>query len=234
MISNCPHCKTALKLGDAQKAKLQKALDALAPGKKLTIKCPACSKPIMLDATAPAPGQAQAQAKSLGGITPPGPPDLSWLKEKALQDDDRIEDVPMALVLYPDNEQREIVRDALEQVGYQVVFGDSVDNARERMRFVSFACVVQYSQFECPKLEDSLFHRYMRDMSMQRRRYLFYILIGPEFSTLYNLQALAYSANLVINDKDLYHMGTALRRAIPLYEEVFGPFMEELTSAGKS
>lgn len=223
MISNCPNCKTTLKLGDAQKAKLQKALDALEPGKKLTIKCPSCTKPIMLEATA-----------SAGDISPPGPPDLSWLKESAVQDDDRIEDVPMALVLYPENEQREIVRDALEQVGYQVVFAESVDHARENMRFVNYACVVQHSQFECPKLEDSSFHRYMRDMSMQRRRYLFYILIGSEFNTLYNLQALAYSANLGINDKDLYHMGTALRKAIPLYEIVFGPFMEELTSAGKS
>ena len=224
MISNCPNCKTALKLGEAQKEKLQKAIDALEPGKKLTIKCPSCSKPIMLEST----------TSSTGGIIPPGPPDLSWLKENAVQEDDRIEDVPMALVLYPANEQRDIVRDALEQVGYQVVFADSVDNARERMRFVNFACVVQHSQFECPKLEDSSFHQYMRNMSMQRRRYLFYILIGSEFNTLYNLQALAYSANLGINDKDLYHMGTALRKAIPLYEIVFGPFMEELTSSGKS
>ena len=69
---------------------------------------------------------------------------------------------------------------------------------------------------------------------MSRRRYLFYILIGPEFQTLYNLQALAHSANLVVNDKDLLQLGVALRRAIPVYEKLFGPFMEERTSAGKS
>jgi hypothetical protein len=229
MISNCPSCNAAIKLGDAQKEKLQKALDALEPGKKLTIKCPSCTKPIMLEATA-----SSGEATSADGITPPGPPDLSWLKESSVEDDDHLEDVPMALVLYPDNEQREIVKDALEQVGYQVVFGDSIDEARDRMRFVSFACVVQYSQFECPKLEDSTFYHYMRNMSMQRRRYLFYILIGPEFNTLYNLQALAHSANLVVNEKDLYHLGIALRKAIPMYEQVFGPFMEELTSAGKT
>jgi hypothetical protein len=74
----------------------------------------------------------------------------------------------------------------------------------------------------------------MCDMPMQKRRYLFYILIGPEFNTLYNLQSLAYSANLVINDNDLYHLGVALRKAIPQYEELFGPYMEELTSSGKS
>lgn len=228
MISNCPNCNTALKIGDAQKAKLQKALDALEPGKALTIKCPSCAKPIKLEA--PTPGM----DKPTGGINPPGPPDLTWLKESAVDADERIEDVPMALVLYPDNEQREIVSDALEQVGYQVMFVDNIDDARERMRFVNFACVVQHEQFECPNLQESTFYHYMRAMSMQRRRYLFYILVGPNFHTLYNLQALAFSANLVINDKDLYHMGTALRKAIPMYEEIFGPFMEELTSAGKS
>ncbi|GAB4338971.1 MAG: hypothetical protein Kow0089_11380 [Desulfobulbaceae bacterium] len=235
MISNCPHCKASLKLGKAQQEKLKKAVAALAPGKKLTIKCPACTKPIIFDAKGASTSTATAREKTAaGGVTPPGPPDLSWLKETDLQDDERIEDVPMALVMYPDGEQRDIVRDALEQVGYQVVFTDSVDDARERMRFVNFACVVQHSQFECPKLADSTFYQYLCNMSMQRRRYLFYILIGPEFHTLYNLQALAYSANLVINDKDLYHMTTALRKAIPMYEEIFGPFMEELTSAGKS
>lgn len=228
MISNCPHCNTTLKLGDAQKAKLQKALDALEPGKALTIKCPSCAKPIKLEATA------SSQSKPAGGITPPGPPDLTWLKEKDVDTEDRIEDIPMALVLYPDGEQKEIVKDSLEQVGYQVMFADNTDDARERMRFVNFACVVQHSQFECPNLADSTFHHYMRDMSMQRRRYLFYILIGSEFHTLYNLQALAHSANLVINEKDILHMGNALRKAIPMYEEIFGAFMEELTSAGKS
>ena len=99
MISNCPNCKTALKLGEAQKEKLQKALDALEPGKKLTIKCPSCTKPIILEPT----------TSASGSINPPGPPDLSWLKENVVQEDERIEDIPMALVLYPSNEQRDIV-----------------------------------------------------------------------------------------------------------------------------
>lgn len=230
MISKCPHCQKTLKLGEAQQEKLKKALAALDPGKKLTIKCPSCAKPIMLESTKSAGGSA---TKS-DSIAPPSPPDLGWLKESDLDDEDRIEDVPMAMILYPQGEQRDLVRDALEQVGYQVIFVEDIEDARERMRFTNFACVVLHSQFEAPKLEDSTFHQYMRNMSMVRRRYLFYILIGPEFHTLYNLQALAHSANLVVNDKDLYHLATALRRAVPMYEEIFGPFMEELTSAGKS
>lgn len=74
----------------------------------------------------------------------------------------------------------------------------------------------------------------MRNLAMTRRRYIFYILIGPEFHTLYYLQALVHSANLVVNEKDLLNLNLALRKAIPVYEELFGPFMEELTSAGRS
>jgi hypothetical protein len=227
MINACPHCKSSLKLGEAQLAKLQTALAALEPGKKLTLKCPACQKPILLDASSNS-----TPAKS--GITPPGPPDLGWLKEGKIQDEDHREDIPMALLLYPEGKQQELVRDAIEAVGYQVMTANSVQEAQERMRFVNFACIILHSHFEGPGLEQSTFHKYIREMSMSRRRNLFFIIIGPEFSTLYNLQALSFSANLVVNEKDLLHLGIALRKAIPLYEELFGAYMEELTSAGRS
>ncbi len=68
---------------------------------------------------------------------------------------------------------------------------------------------------------------------MSRRRYIFYVLIGEEFDTLYDLQALAYSANLVINDADIPYVGTVLKKAIPEFEALFGPLMEELRVIGK-
>lgn len=228
MITSCPHCTSTLKLGEAQQEKLKKAIAALGPGKKLTIRCPSCGKPIIFDAPASS-GQNPSAA-----VKPPAPPDLSWMKEGRLQDDEKLEDVPMALILYPENKQRDIVRDALESVGYQVLFAQDVTEAMERMRFVNFACVVLHSQFDGPVLENSEFHQYMRNLAMNRRRYLFYILIGTEFHTLYQLQALVYSANLVVNEKDILNLNLALRKAIPVYEELFGPYMEELTSAGKS
>jgi hypothetical protein len=235
MINSCPHCRSALKLGEAQLAKLQKALVALEPGKKLTIKCPACLKPILLDANGSAATTGAAgSGPAKPAITPPGPPDLGWLKEGNIQDEGKAEDTPMALLLFPEGQQLELVRDAIEAVGYQVVRAKSVQDARERMRFVNYACIVLHSHFEGPNLEKSEFHNYIREMTMNRRRYLFYILIGPEFNTLYNLQALVNSANLVVNEKDLLHLGIALRRAIPIYEELFGAYMEELTSAGRS
>jgi hypothetical protein len=228
MISNCPHCRVHLKFSAGQLAKLEQALQKLQPGKKLTIKCPQCGKPISLQAGAEpqAPGTAPQ-------VTPPSPPDLEWLKTGRFKEEEKVEDVPMALVLHPEAESREKVKKAMESVGYRVMIADSVDEAIRQMRFISFACIAYHEQFEPGGLDRSVFHDYMRRMPMERRRYIFYILFGPQFHSLYDLEALACSANLVVAEQDLPHFDLILRKAIPAYEELFGPILEELGAYGK-
>jgi hypothetical protein len=68
---------------------------------------------------------------------------------------------------------------------------------------------------------------------MERRRYIFYILLGDRFHTLYDLEAMANSANLTVSTADLKHLDIVLRKAIPSYEELFGPLFEELGAYGK-
>ncbi|MCI5143147.1 MAG: hypothetical protein D3909_15760, partial [Candidatus Electrothrix sp. ATG1] len=62
MISNCPHCQGALKFNAAQLAKIEQALKALKPGKRLPLKCPHCKKPMQLDGAGEAPQKAPEQA----------------------------------------------------------------------------------------------------------------------------------------------------------------------------
>ena len=200
---------------------------ALEPGKKLTIKCPQCNKAIPLNAdkkTAPA---------ATSTITTPAPPDLEWLKTGRFQEDEKVEDVPMALVLHPDPVAMEKVKDAMESVGYRALTADSVEEAIEQMRFISFACVAFHADFEPGGLDNSIFHDYMRQMAMERRRYIFYILFGPKFHSLYDMEALACSANLVVAEQDLKYFDVMLRKAIPVYEDLFGPILEELGAYGK-
>lgn len=227
MISNCPHCQVALNFNEPQRAKFKQALKALEPGKKLTIKCPQCKKTIPLNAdkkTAPV---------ATSTITPPTPPDLEWLKTGHFQEDEKVEDVPMALVLHPDPAAMKKVEDAMESVGYRVLTADSVEEAIKQMRFISFACVVFHADFEPGGLDNSIFHDYMRQMTMERRRYIFYILFGPQFHSLYDTEALTWSANLVVAEQDIKYFDIMLRKAIPSYEELFGPILEELGSYGK-
>ncbi len=226
MLTHCPFCQKSLELTNEQNSRLEQALSQLLPGKILTMKCPLCRSAITLDKTGFPP---QSPANQ---VLPPPPPSLDWLKSGIYQGEDKVEDVPMALVLHQPDEQRKHIGEALETVGYQVFMADTVVDAMERMRFVNFSCVALQANLE-ETLEQSTFHIYMRNLPMERRRYIFYILIGDNFHTLYDLEALACSANLTVNSSDLRHLDIVLRKSIPAYEELFGPFLEELNAYGK-
>lgn len=225
MIEHCPHCQKTLQFSDAQREKIVQALNTLASGKRITIKCPHCQAGIAMTGSAETTTNAAT-------LQPPAPPDLAWLQTGLFEGEEKVEDVPMALVLFADTPARQAVVDAMKSVGYQVVTADTADEAMQRMQFVSFSCVALHSELE-GGLQNSIFHSFMREMAMDRRRYIFYVLIGPEFHSIYNLQALATSANLVVNEKDLKYFDVILRKAIPAYEELFGPMLEEMANYGK-
>ena len=234
MIIKCPHCGFTLTFSDAQRTKLQQALNALEPGKHLTIKCPNCKKPIRINSQGMVEGVTKSNPdKEKTSIHPPPLPDLGWLKTGHFEDEEKIEDVPMALVLHPDPATVKKITMTLESSGYRVITADTVDNAIKHVRFINFTCIIFHTDFESVKLEKSVFHAYMIKMAMEHRRYIFYILMGPQFHSLYDQEALACSANLVINEKDLTHFDLILRKSLPAYEELFGPFLEELGAYGK-
>lgn len=226
MLTHCPSCRQDLQFTEVQLSKLKQALVRLAPGKMLAMKCPLCRNTISLDKSG------QPAEKSNSQVQPPPPPNLDWLEAGIFQGEEKVEDVPMALVLHQDDEQRQQICEALETVGYQIFTATTVTEAMERMRFVNFSCIVFQAQLE-GGLEQSTFHEHMRKLPMDRRRYIFYILIGEQLHTLYNLEALANSANLTVNTTDLRHLDIILRKSIPAYEELFGPMLEELAAYGK-
>jgi hypothetical protein len=226
MLTQCPFCQQPLRFSDEQSSRLEQALVQLAPGKLLNLKCPLCRETIGLDKSG-LPPQAPVPR-----VVPPPPPTLDWLHTGLYQGEEKVEDVPMALVLHQSGEQRQRVGEALEAVGYQVFMSETTADALERMRFVNFSCIVFHVDME-GGVGHSTFHAHMRRLSMDRRRYIFYILIGSAFRTLYDLEALACSANLTVNTGDLRHLDVILRKAIPSYEELFGGFLEELEAHGK-
>lgn len=237
MIATCPHCQKKLKLGP----KVESSLRMLSPGKSLRINCPQCSNAILLDAGSML-ADPQVPAKKADSptprptnqqVVPPPPPDLSGLSNKAYEGKTVIEDIPKVLVLMPDSPNCRLITEAMEALGYQPSFVQSAEDAMEKMQFVNYASVILHSHYEGSPLEKGAFHQFMRAMNMSKRRYIFYMLIGPEFHTLYDLEALAYSANLVVNDHDLSQLTIILRTAIPKYEGMFGAIMQEMSVLGR-
>lgn len=225
MIATCGKCDKKIKIG----TKIEKSIRTLEPGKFIKVKCPECDAPIILDAKSlHTPGKPIHSS-----VKPPSPPDITWLLEGDFEDEEVVEDVPMALVLMDDIEGRETIVKGIESIGYRIELAATAEEAIEKMRFVDYASVVLHSRFESRGLDFSIFHNYMSSMHMSKRRYIFYILVGPEFNTFYNLEALAHSANLVVNDNEVFRFDVILRKAIPEYELLFGPIMEELRLHGK-
>ncbi len=240
MISQCPHCSNPLRFSDAHREKLTKALENLTPGRTLKFGCPKCKKPIELDKTGaplakPVPGKVpDSEPSPAKNIVPPKAPDISWLTEGETDEADVLDDVPTAMVLVDDLELREKMVQGLEDNQYQIVIPEDIDGAIDSMRFKTYAVVVFLSTYGGDTLETQDFHKFMMQMSMKKRRNIFYILIGPEFNTLFDLQALTQSANLVVNNEQIDQVSTLIRKGIKDYEALFAPYLATLKQHGKN
>ena len=246
MTETCPNCQEPLNLSDAQKSKVQIALDKLPAGNLLKLGCPHCQKPFDLKPDGTVPGQQQPQktAAPSGGpvptrgaqkvnVQPPPPPDLGWLESGKMEEKEIVGDTPMALILMSKGAGMSTVRQAYEDEGFLPVFPDSLDDGISRMQFTPFAAIVLHSGFEGGSLASNNFHILMTKMGMLKRRNMHYTLIGPEFQTLYDLQALSFSANLVVNDNELNNFRIILKKSLHESQKLFGPLAEALVSHGR-
>lgn len=238
MIEQCPHCSSVLRFSDAHREKLTQALSALSPGRTLKFGCPKCKTPIELDKTGTAVGQAPpakpANAQPATPIAPPKAPDISWLAQGDHKEEDVVEDVPTAMVLVDDPALQDATAAALRENQYQIVVPEGVNQAIESMRFKNYDVVAFYSKYNGRALADQDFQKFMMKMSMKKRRKIFYMLIGDEFQTLYDLQALSLSANLVVNTAQMDHLSTLIKKGLKSYEELFGPYLSVLKRYGKN
>jgi hypothetical protein len=237
MIVDCPHCGKQLKLSD----KIRESVRKLGPDRKVKVKCVHCAVPFGLDCNGmklatsdhrPGPSRSNGSASGVK-VRPPAPPSTEWLKDGTFEEKEVVEDIPEALVLMPATENLDMVVKAAMEFGYRVEQAPTPEEAIGKMRFVNYAAVFLHSSFEPEGIEAGKFHQFMRMMNMSRRRYIFYVLIGEQFETLYDLQALTNSVNLVVNDNEVRYIGTVLKKAIPEFETLFGPLMEELQIVGK-
>jgi len=226
MISQCPHCHKALQFSPAQQEKIDQALANLKSG-ALKLGCPHCRKPISLKADGSLQEEGAAPASAKETVTPPSFPDISWLAQGIYTEQEVLVEVPKALVLMAPGPQREAVAKALNDRGFRTEFPESAKDALVQMRFGLFAAVVLHDEFD-GALSDSTFHRHMATMPMERRRPIFYALIGKKWHTLYNLEALANSANVVVNETEAIHFDIILKKGLQEMMELFGPLVESM------
>ncbi len=242
MISECPNCNQPLRFSDAHKQKLATAIEKLAPGRTLKFGCPKCKKPIALGPNGqpvsrektPVTAPTGTQHPSRVPVDPPEPQDIGWLSSGELNEDQIVNNIPTAMVLMPEDVTKQTVIKNLEEQKYQLYFPKTVDEAINSMRFRDFAVVVYHSEYETSPLKTQDFHQFMIQLSMSKRRSIYYILIGPKFQTLFDLEALTNSANLVVNTREAEYLSTILKKGSADYEELFKPYSTLLKKHGKN
>jgi len=232
MINECPHCQAALQFNPAQQEKIKAALASMTTS-TLKLGCPHCKKTIIIQADGNLYDETAA-AKKLANSTValPAVPDISWLAQGIYTEKETVSDVPKALVLMAAGQGREAVLKALRERGYVVDLPESAADGLTLMRFSPFAAVVLHVDFD-GSLTQSTFHQQMATMPMDKRRSLFYALIGKKFHTLYHLEALSHSANVVINETELIHFDIILKKGLQEQQELFGLFADALSTASQ-
>ena len=163
-------------------------------------------------------------------VRPPPPPDVRWLGNgKVNSSTNELIHIPSALILMPDDKLRNATVSVVEAYGYLTETVDTALEAIHRLSFSNYGIVVVHTAFEdWISFSDSVVHNYLCTLSMSRRRGVYYIVIGPDLHTYYRLAALAMSANLVVNDRDVEYLRKILKKGFREYEELFGPLMELL------
>lgn len=225
MIKKCPHCHHAFSSSHVRK--IEEAHASLAIGKSLKFSCPTCKQQVEISST---PDTSTTHSTNPNH---PQPPSLNWLRTGTIADKEILDDFSLVMILMPNSHPaRNNIATVYEGLGYKPVFPESAQDAIHRMRFADYAAVVLHSQYE-GMLIDSSFHKHICELPMIKRRYMYYTLIGPEFHTLYNLEALINSANLVVNEKELPDFPIILKKSFRQYDELFSPFLAALNAEGK-
>lgn len=190
-------------------------------------------------ASAPAPSPPpergnQAPAVALRSAVPlPPHPDNSWLTEGKYIAKAQITKDPTALILLTGEGKTEIAK-AFQGSGYRIEVAASQSEAIAKVKALDFAAIVADAGFTGLPLAKSPFHLFMQWLPMQRRRAIHYTFIGPQTHTLYCLEALTESVNLVVNAGDVQHFDVILRKGLADYNALFQPYLAALAKVKKA
>ncbi len=163
------------------------------------------------------------QKKDRKEVKPPEPPDISWLYQGDKDGGtDTYENAPSALVLISQDKTKVLVEKILEKLGFRVDKVLSVTDALQKIQSFDYPLIIN----NIDSSSKNEIHDYICHLPSMRRRMIYYVLVGSHLHTMYNLEALSLSANMVINDSDLKHLFVVLKKGFVDYENLFGPLIE--------
>lgn len=219
----CEHCNKKLNIPD----------EKIPKGKLTVLACPKCKNKITLDTRSP---EQEMPAPKTGEPAKPAPPKSAAPTDADEEDEIGFyeEDTRLAFVLESDPQDMELIKKAVEGVGYKFLKAENSRKAVGKLRLHHFDLLILSDRFDGIELVQSPIVQYMNHLSMSVRRRIFFALIGDEFKTMDNMMAYSMSANLVINRKDMENLESILKRSLSDNERFYKVYMDMLVEVGKA
>ena len=190
-------------------------------GQAFNLNCPGCKTKMRVDQhLQPEPAALDAS---------------SMLVDEDFEDDEEIEiyDEHDQIALILDRQNDDLWTTALTELDFKLQRAKSPEHAVHKLRFNQYHVVALHEKFGDTTLKTSPLYEFVRDMPMDTRRKTFVALVGENFKTLDNMEALAYSVNLVINQNDFDQLETILKKSIGDNETFYKVYRETMTALGK-
>ena len=225
MELTCEDCRATLQIAD----------ERVPPNSTFRLTCPRCRSKIVVSPKA-------AEIQRAGEITVstsvrideelPSPGDNP--RGACIEDTDILQSGRLAalLCLDCDHNKVELLKSALQGLGYVVDMPTSVDQAFLRLRFNQYQIIGLTEHFagSCP----NPIAGHLAGLNMNVRRDVFVVLVGERFRTADHLQAFIHSVDLVVHPDDLSHIETLLIKGLREKERFYKVFIDCLTEAGKN
>ena len=195
-------------------------------GQAFNLTCPSCKTKMRVDQHLKPP--ASDPAESVDAI--------SMVVDEDFEDDEEeieIYDEHDKIALILDRQNDDLWTTALNELEYKLQRAKSPEHAVHKLKFNQYHVVAFHEKFGGSTLETSPLYEFIRDMSMDARRKIFVALVGENFKTLDNMEALAYSVNLVINQKELDQLEAILKKSIGDNDNFYKVYRETMTALGK-
>lgn len=214
----------------------------------MQVECPSCAKEINIPDNKVPQGQAfnlncpgcKTKMRVDQHLQPPNPEESldtsSMIVDEDFEDEDEqieIYDEHDQIALILDRQNDELWTTALTELEYKLQRAKSPEHAVHKLRFNQYHVVAIHEKFGDTTLENSPLYEFIRDMPMDTRRKTFVALVGANFKTLDNMEALSYSVNLVINQKDFDQLETILKKSIGENDIFYKVYRETMTALGK-
>ena len=200
--------------------------DKVPQGQAFNLTCPGCKTKMRVDQHLNPPEEDADDALDT----------QSMVVDEDFDDDDEVIEIydehdKIALIL--DKKNHDTWTTALTELEYKLQSAKSPEHAVHKLKFNQYHVVAFHEKFGDTALETSPLYEYIREMPMDTRRKTFVALVGDNFKTLDNMEALANSVNLVINQNEMDQLETILKKSTGENDNFYKVYRETMTALGK-